>query len=87
MWILIAMLHSKCFTLQICHSRSGDINPAKIRALVDAYVDKARKMRKYNASKQKTIGPGKANGLQRAKWQPPSIGTTEDKTTEELEAR
>lgn len=28
------------FLFQVCHSKSGDINPVKIRALVDAYVAK-----------------------------------------------
>lgn len=51
---------SSCFCFQICHSKSGDINPVKIRGLVDAYVEKVIKMRKYVAKK----GLTKANGVQ-----------------------
>ena len=38
-------------SLQICHSKSGDINSNKIRTLIAAYVEKARAMRKYEARK------------------------------------
>lgn len=34
------------FGSQICHNKSGEINPAKIQALVEAYVKKFRKKRK-----------------------------------------
>lgn len=32
---------------QICHSKSGEINPVKVGNLVRAYVDKYRHMRKH----------------------------------------
>lgn len=32
---------------QICHSRSGEINPVKVGNLVRAYVDKYRHMRRH----------------------------------------
>lgn len=31
---------------QICHNKTGEINPAKIQALVEAYVKKFRKKHK-----------------------------------------
>lgn len=40
----------KTFTFQICHNRSGEINPAKIQALIEAYVRKFRK-KSHNISK------------------------------------
>lgn len=35
------------FFLQICHSKSGEINPVKVANLVKAYVDKYRHMRRH----------------------------------------
>lgn len=35
------------FLLQICHSKSGEINPVKVGNLVKAYVDKYRHMRRH----------------------------------------
>lgn len=32
---------------QICHSKSGEINPVKVGNLVKAYVDKYRHMRRH----------------------------------------
>lgn len=32
---------------QICHSKSGEINPVKVGNLVRAYVDKYRHMRRH----------------------------------------
>lgn len=32
---------------QICHSKSGEINPVKVANLVKAYVDKYRHMRRH----------------------------------------
>ncbi len=43
--LLLTSQNSFCFTLQICHSRGGDINPVKIRSLIEAYVEKVRKLR------------------------------------------
>ncbi len=54
------------FFLQICHSKSGDINPVKIKGLIEAYVDKCRKMRKYIAAKDRD-GQEHANGIQKPK--------------------
>lgn len=34
-------------SLQICHSKSGEINPVKVGNLVKAYVDKYRHMRRH----------------------------------------
>lgn len=34
------------FILQICHNKTGEINPAKIQSLVEAYVKKFRKKHK-----------------------------------------
>lgn len=31
------------FCLQVCHSKSGNINPQKIQQLVEAYVGKLKK--------------------------------------------
>ena len=39
--------------LQICHNKSGDINPSKIQGLVEAYVKKIR-----HAKKKPTMGAG-----------------------------
>lgn len=36
----------KIFFLQICHSRSGEINPSKIQSLIEAYVRKFRHAKK-----------------------------------------
>jgi hypothetical protein len=41
--------------LQICHNKSGEINPIKISCLVEAYVKKYRYAKKKNA----TAGKGK----------------------------
>ena len=32
---------------QICHSKSGELNPVKVGNLVKAYVDKYRHMRRH----------------------------------------
>lgn len=45
---------------KICHSKSGNINPAKIKALIEAYVDKMCKTRRYMERKKKLSL--KANG-------------------------
>ena len=37
---------------QICHSKSGDINPNRIRSYVEAYVNKVRQAIKYENKKQ-----------------------------------
>lgn len=37
------------FGFQVCHSKTGEINPFKIRELVDAYVRKFRHSRKKSA--------------------------------------
>lgn len=37
---------------QICHSKSGNINPLKIRSYVQAYVEKVQQLRKYKQKKQ-----------------------------------
>lgn len=36
-----------CITLQICHSKSGEINPVKVANLVKGYVEKYKHIRKY----------------------------------------
>lgn len=36
--------------LQICHSKSGEINPMKVANLVKAYVEKYKHMRKHKKS-------------------------------------
>lgn len=36
-----------CPIPQICHSKSGEINPVKVGNLVKAYVDKYRHMRRH----------------------------------------
>ncbi|XP_046580782.1 PHD and RING finger domain-containing protein 1-like [Haliotis rubra] len=55
---------------KVCHSKSGDVNPVKIRALVDAYVSKVRKGRKpHKEVKKKSKDDSKANG-ERLKGKP-----------------
>ncbi|XP_067655244.1 PHD and RING finger domain-containing protein 1-like [Haliotis asinina] len=55
---------------KVCHSKSGDVNPVKIRALVDAYVNKVRKGRKpHKEVKKKSKDDSKANG-ERLKGKP-----------------
>lgn len=51
------------FSSQICHSRSGEINPAKIQALITAYVKKAIAKRRLmggegSASGTPLVNPG-----------------------------
>ncbi|XP_029644165.1 protein SCAF11 isoform X1 [Octopus sinensis] len=45
---------------KICHSKSGNINPAKIKALIEAYVDKLCKTRRCLERRKKSSV--KANG-------------------------
>jgi hypothetical protein len=56
MWLLgyyhsVQCAESVCiyFFLQICHNKSGEINPIKISSLVEAYVKKYRYAKKKNA--------------------------------------
>lgn len=44
--ILYWALSKVGFILQICHNKTGEINPAKIQSLVEAYVKKFRKKHK-----------------------------------------
>ena len=49
--ILCSNLHDcSLFFLQICHNKSGEINPYKIKELVEAYVKKFRHSRKKDGS-------------------------------------
>lgn len=45
---------------QICHSKSGEINPVKVGNLVRAYVDKYRHMRKHRRpeASEESAAPG-----------------------------
>lgn len=38
------------FRFQICHNRTGEINPKKIKKLIEAYVAKFRQKRKLQQS-------------------------------------
>lgn len=44
------MFHALLFfkLLQVCHSKSGEVNSAKVANLVKAYVDKYKHSRKKN---------------------------------------
>lgn len=68
--ILIFNRHCDCFSLQICNSRSGEINPQKIKAFIDAYVKKYRYKRKHGAS------GGVAGGASVATTSTSATGTT-----------
>ncbi|XP_058116658.1 uncharacterized protein LOC131286698 [Anopheles ziemanni] len=48
---------------KICHSRSGEINPVKIEALITAYVKKAIAKRKLMAGEGSASGTPMANAL------------------------
>ena len=43
--------HSFC--LQICHNKSGEINPVKVKTLVECYIKKIKHSRK-KADKKKS---------------------------------
>lgn len=45
--------------LQICHSKSGEINPKKIQNLIEAYVKKLRHSKKVTSSSS-SINPQKS---------------------------
>lgn len=47
------------YPFQICHSKSGNINPMKIKNLVEAYVEKYTKS---NHSKGETFPSPEVNG-------------------------
>jgi F0F1-type ATP synthase membrane subunit a len=51
---LTYFFHLFFFSFQVCHSRTGEINPKKIQILVEAYVKKVRKLRKQPAPATKT---------------------------------
>ena len=59
------------FSFQICHSKSGDINPMKIKSLVEAYVSKYLKHKDgkdgVNIDDIELSPTPKANGEQRVK--------------------
>lgn len=42
---------------QICHSKSGEINPVKVANLVKAYVDKYRHMRRHKKAEASAEPP------------------------------
>jgi PHD and RING finger domain-containing protein 1 len=46
--------------LQICHSKSGQINPVKVANLVKAYVDKYRHMRRHKKTEAGEEAPAQA---------------------------
>jgi|JYMV01.1.fsa_nt_gi F0F1-type ATP synthase membrane subunit a len=49
--VFIYLLFLFVFVFQVCHSKSGDINPQKIATLVEAYVNKyGKKMKKSDGS-------------------------------------
>ena len=54
------------FPWQVCHSKSGDINPQKIQQLVEGYVNKFQKQRNRTGKKDKSAKSSKekvkANG-------------------------
>lgn len=55
------------FAWQVCHSKSGDINPQKIQQLVEGYVNKFQKQRSRTGKKDKSTKTSskeklKANG-------------------------
>ena len=59
--------------MQVCHSKSGDINPQKIQQLVEGYVNKFQRLRQQSGSgkqpeqaKQSPKDKAKVNG-ERAK--------------------
>lgn len=53
--VTILFKYHYCF--QICHSKSGEINPKKIQNLIEAYVKKLRHSKKVTSSS--SINPQK----------------------------
>lgn len=43
--------------LQICHNKTGEINPKKIAHLIEAYVKKCRNNKKKTSSAPKITKP------------------------------
>lgn len=42
---------------QVCHSKSGEINPVKVGNLVKAYVDKYKHARKHRKGEESVKAP------------------------------
>lgn len=48
---LFKYCHTRMFFSQVCHSKSGEVNPDKVANLVKAYVDKYKRIRKNKSDK------------------------------------